>query len=56
VSAFVVSLVVLACCGLFIVGAALLRMYGAERRRGRREVSAATRVADSKSTPRQSRS
>ncbi len=32
-SAFAVSLLVLAGCGVLIVGAALLRMYGAERRR-----------------------
>jgi hypothetical protein len=56
VSGFAVSLVVLACCGVLIVAIALLRMYGAERRRGRRQVSPSLGAADSRSTQRQTRS
>ncbi len=41
-SAFAVSLLALACCGVIIVGGALLGMYGAERRRTLPEKSPAT--------------
>jgi hypothetical protein len=54
VSAFVVSVLVLAAFGVLIVGAALFRIYGAERLRRRRQVSTSRRAAENESAPRRS--
>ncbi len=55
-SAIAVSVLVLAGCGVIIVGGALLGIYVAERRRARLEKSPAAPVSGGEVAPRKSRS